>query len=213
MAALVTVNEIRNYLNISSTEKRTTTDNLSSLANYASAVIETYCGRTFAAANVTELHDGGKSSIFVDRIPINSVNVLFEYDGYHYAELIGPEANGELSNLNANANAVIGYMWESDTGQIRRDVGLDSGFPDLTINDRAIFNDYKKGVKIDYNGGYTTIPDDLKMVTLDYIKLIYKQEQDASSFSFQGENKERQPLSANFPPHIRRVLDLYRILD
>lgn len=211
MTALVTIQEIRDYLQINSDEGPTTDANLGSLANYASSVVEDYCSRTFAAANVTEIHDGGHSSVFVDRIPLNSINVVFEYDGTNYVELIGPLSDGELPNVSANANAVIAYVWDTDTGQITRDTGLGSGNQELSITFPQAFANYKKGVKVDYNGGYTTIPNDLKLATLDYIKILYKQEQGISSFTFQGESKEVPNFSANFPPHIRRILELYRI--
>ena len=56
------------------------------------------------------------------------------------------------------------------------------------------------------------MPFDLKMATLDYIKILHKQDQDRSGFSFEGERADKYKLSADFPPHIRRVLELYRIV-
>ena len=56
------------------------------------------------------------------------------------------------------------------------------------------------------------MPFDLKMATLDYIKILHKQDQDRAGCSFEGERADKYKLSADFPPHIRRVLELYRIV-
>jgi hypothetical protein len=74
---------------------------------------------------------------------------------------------------------------------------------------------YPNGIKVEYRGGYESgsVPYDLQLATLDYIKLIYKQDQDKKGFSFEGERGDRYNLSGNLPPHIRRILDLYRVID
>lgn len=214
MVSLVTVSEIRNYLQIVSDDKATSNANLQFLANYASSVIQSYCGRELTAAYVVEYKDGGKAQLFVDRIPINSINSVMEYSGSQYVELRSiATVDGELPNLVANANAVSDFTWDKDTGKISKDVALNSGNPHLSLLGVPTFANYAKGVRIEYNGGYTTIPDDLKLATLDYVKMLYKKEQAGQVFALQGESKQSFPLSQNnFPPHIRRILDLYRIL-
>lgn len=209
MAALVSVSEVKNYLSISSNTEATNDANIAVLANYASKAIETYCSRTFAASNLTEIHDGGRSSIFLDNPPINYITAFSEYDGTQYVPLVGSTASEELANTNANANAVPAYVWNSDTGEVSRS---SEGSSDLEVTGQQVFRNYKRGIKVTYNGGYTSIPDDIKLAALDYIKIIYKQDQASSSFSLSGETKEHRPLSANFPPHIRRILELYRII-
>lgn len=214
MAALVTVQEIKNYLQIDSNVDSTSAANLSTIANYASKAIESFCGREFSSASVVEIHNGGRSSVFVNRIPINNVAEVAEYDGKQYVPLTASVLDtGELPNVEANASATPGFIFDPETGKISRDTGFDSGFPNLGIVTPFIFRNIMNGVKVTYNGGFDTIPDDLKLATLDYIKIIYKQEQGALTFSLEGESKEVPRLSANFPPHIRRILDLYRILN
>jgi len=212
MAALVTLGEIKDYLDIINNDK----DNqLKSLANYASTAIESYCGREFSAVDIIdELHDGGCSAIFVKRIPINSINTVQEYDGIQYVPLIGPDLQtGELPNVASNANAVIAYVWSEDSGQVSRHVKEGSGNPPLDLQAPTVFKNYARGMKVSYNGGYTTIPNDLKMATLDFIKMTWKKEQASQSFSLQGESKRNFSLAPNsFPPHIKRILDFYRIL-
>ncbi len=212
MAALITLGDIKDFLTIPDNNE----DNrLRSLANYVSAAIESYCGREFASAVVTnEIHDGGRTSVFAARIPVNNVASVEEYDGIQYVPLIGPNAEtGLRPNVGANADAVINYLWYPDTGEISRHVIEGSGNPPLDIQTPARFKNFARGVKITYNGGYDTIPDDLKMAALDFVKLVWKNEQATSSFSLQGESKRNFSLSSNsFPPHIKRILDLYRLV-
>ena len=51
------------------------------------------------------------------------------------------------------------------------------------------------------------------MAVLDTVKLIYKQDQEKKGFSLEGERGDKYPLAASFPPHIKRILDLYRIIE
>ncbi len=212
MTALVTLQEIKDFLTIIDNDKD---GQLKNLANYVSAAIESYCGREFASSNVVnEIHDGGKTSVFAARIPVNNVTSVAEYDGLQYVPLTGPDTStGLRPNLASNANAVINYLWYPDTGEISRYVIEGSGNPPLDIQTPTTFRNYARGVKLTYNGGYDTIPNDLKMATLDFVKLVWKQEQATSSFSLQGESKRNFSLSPNgFPPHIKRILDLYRFV-
>lgn len=209
--ALITLTQLKTFLVISSTEKDT---ELLSYIDYATAAIESYCGRIFASASVTEIHDGGTTSIFVDRLPINNVSSVAQYDGTQYVLLTGSNlTNGELANTNvgANANAVASFVWNAATGEISRDVNIGSGFRSLDFRQPITFANYANGVKITYNGGYDTVPSDITLATANYVKMLYKQDQATASFSLGGESKQQFALSGNFPPHIRRILDLYRI--
>ena len=122
-------------------------------------------------------------------------------------------------------NALNEYNFARDTGEITRDTGaigvagtyptIRNQYPALTLSGPSAFLPFPSGVKVEYRAGYESneVPYDLQMATLDTIKLIYKQDQEKSGFSFEGERGEKFPLAGNFPPHIRRILDLYRIID
>ena len=111
-----------------------------------------------------------------------------------------------------------------DMGEATRDVGHVGSkvfIQQLEINictnyvRTSCFCPFPSGVKVEYRGGYESgdVPYDLQMATLDVIKLIYKQDQEKRGFSFEGERGDKYPLAGNFPPHIRRILDLYRIIE
>ena len=116
------------------------------------------------------------------------------------------------------------FTFARDSGKITRNVGhvgitgnyptVKNSYPALTLGGPPKFNPYANALNIKYRAGYEDgdVPFDLKMATLDYIKILHKQDQDRAGFSFEGERADKYKLSADFPPHIRRVLELYRIV-
>lgn len=122
-------------------------------------------------------------------------------------------------------NAVNEYNFSRDMGEVTRDVGavgvrgsfptVRNNYPAMTLAGSPSFAPFPSGVKVEYRAGYESsdIPQDLQLATLDMVKLLYKQDQEKRGFSFEGERGESYPLAGNFPPHIRRILDLYRIIS
>jgi len=104
------------------------------------------------------------------------------------------------------------YIWNSETGGIRRYIDGVEGISDISVLPELMFRNYPRGIKVTYDAGFTSIPRDIKVATLDYIKILHKQTQENAGFSLQGESGKQHNLSANFPPHIRRVLEMYRIV-
>lgn len=123
-------------------------------------------------------------------------------------------SNGSVTISDTHASQED-FVFTKDTGEISRNVGSGAGYQRLSIQGPKTFENFPRAVKVNYRAGYEIgrVPSDLQLATLDYIKLIYKQEQDRSGFNFQGESVDKPKLSANFPPHIKRVLDLYRLID
>jgi hypothetical protein len=121
-------------------------------------------------------------------------------------------------------NATNEYNFSRDMGEVTRDTGavgvrgtyptVRNSYPALTLSGPPGFAPFPSGIKVDYRAGYESgeIPQDIQLATLDMIKLIYKQDQEKKGFSFEGERGDNYPLAGNFPPHIRRILDLYRIV-
>ena len=107
------------------------------------------------------------------------------------------------------------FIFKKDTGEISRNVGSGAGYQKLSLHGPSTFQNFPQAIKVNYRAGYESgeIPFDLKLATLDYIKLLHKEEQDRAGFSLAGESVNRPALTANFPPHIKRVLDLYRIIE
>lgn len=103
------------------------------------------------------------------------------------------------------------YTWYPETGEVTKYVGENAGKETLSILGVMKFINYPRGVKVTYNGGYTTVPADIKLATLDYIKELHKG-LESRAVSLQGESLTAFDFTGGFAPHIRRVLDLYRII-
>ena len=122
-------------------------------------------------------------------------------------------------------NAHSQYTFNKDMGEITKDTGnlstrgtypvVRSSYPAMTLSGPPVFAPFPAAVRVEYRGGYEAadVPSDIKMAVLDTIKLIYKQDQEKKGFSLEGERGEKYPLAASFPPHIKRILDLYRIIE
>ena len=106
------------------------------------------------------------------------------------------------------------FLFYPETGEITKNIGDGTGDFGLTIVGASKFRNYPRGVRVAYKSGYESgnIPNDLLMATMDYVKMLHKDRQESQSFTFQGENVQDRQLSSNFPPHIRRILDLYRVI-
>ena len=139
--------------------------------------------------------------------------------------LIHFDQDNDATEANDVHNKVNEYNFSRDMGEITRDTGavgvrgtfptVRNNYPALTLAGPPGFAPFPSGVKVEYRAGYESgdIPQDIQLATLDMIKLIFKQDQEKKGFSFEGERGDNYPLAGNSPPHIRRVLDLYRIIE
>jgi len=106
------------------------------------------------------------------------------------------------------------YSFYSVTGEISFNTGDGGGTPKLGFFRPLQFYNYPNGVRVYYNGGYSSIPADLKLALLEMIKVIYKGKSGTESMRFQGESSNSYKLSIDdFPPQVRRVLNLYRLVE
>ena len=133
----------------------------------------------------------------------------------------GSNSDVEFNDISTTPNQ---FTFSRETGKISRVTGsmgiqgnypvVKNSFPSLSLGGVRKFNPYANALKIKYRAGYEdgNVPYDLQLATMDYIKIIHKQDQGNKSFSLEGERKTKEPLSGDFPPHIRRVLDLYRLV-
>jgi hypothetical protein len=106
------------------------------------------------------------------------------------------------------------YTYYPVTGEISFNTGPGGGTPKLGFFRPLQFFNYPNGVRVYYNGGFTSIPQDLKLAVLEMIKVIYKGKSGTESMRFQGETSNSYKLSIDdFPPQVRRVLNLYRLVE
>lgn len=104
------------------------------------------------------------------------------------------------------------FMWYADTGEINFDASRGGGTPRLGFFNPRQFQNFANGVKVNYTGGFVSVPADLKLAALEMIKILYKGRSGVSSARLQGDDSTSHELSLDgFPPQIRRVLNLYRL--
>ena len=106
------------------------------------------------------------------------------------------------------------YTFYKVTGEISFNTGVGGGTESLSFFRPLQFQNYPNGVRVSYNGGYSSIPSDLKLAALEMIKVIYKGRSGSETVRFQGDSSTSHKLSVDeFPPQVRRVLNLYRLVQ
>ena len=72
-------------------------------------------------------------------------------------------------------------------------------------------------IKVTYRAGYTECPQDLKLAVYDlityYLKEEYKGRRSMAGATLQNDTSSSIRNDIGFPDHIKRVLDLYKIID
>ena len=161
-----------------------------------SQLIKTYCGNSFVdyySSNKTETFNINWDThlIQLTESPVNTIVSVQERANYS-------------SSYTTLTNGAYEYSLDLDTDSILRTVS--SGYQNWPTGVDA--------VKVVYTAGYSTIPGDLKLVTLDliryYLKDEYKLRQSIAGASLQNPGSSGQTDNVGFPDHIKRVLDLYK---
>ena len=175
----------------------------------------------FARQNVTSNYQYFNG--FIDETRISHVarnTAAFTAPAYQYSTddntvlLVHFDGEDSISTFQDDHATGEDFLYYPETGEITKNIGDGTGDFGLTIIGASTFKNYPRGVRVSYKSGYDSgsVPNDLLMATMDYAKMLHKERQESQGFAFQGENVQNMPLSANFPPHIRRILDLYRVI-
>jgi len=151
-------------------------------------------------------------SLSEPRFTANFTPQSYSYSPDNYSVLL-LHFNGakNATSTSDSSKAREQYAWYPETGEFTKNVGEDTGRETLSILGVKKYFNYARGLKITYNGGYDTVPSDLKLATLDYVKELHKGIE-SRGVSLQGESMTAFEFTGGFAPHIRRVLDLYRIV-
>lgn len=156
-----------------------------------SQLVKTYCGRTFKDYYSTNKEERfsftwGQPSVFLTEIPIVTV----------------------ISVLELKEGSQIEY----DTLTVGTDFIVDTTYDAIYRVEEGSLKNWNLGidaVKVTYRGGYANLPDDLELACFDlltyYLKEQYLPERTQQSFTLRFNTDK-----ADFPPHIKRILDLYR---
>ena len=157
---------------------------LSLLVTLVSGLVETYCNRTFSIDQYVEIVGYSDGVLFSRNMPLKTI-VLVEYLDAGKTWTTVEDTEYEL--------------WEHEGA-----IELFSSF--------VTFPHTSRPYRITTTAGYTTIPADLKLAALDLITYYHKREAIPLKSSGNVTVNTVDVEGSNFPPHIKRILDLYRLI-
>jgi len=197
MADLITVNE---YKDAEGLRGEKDDDRLAIIVPQVSDLVKKYCGVSFLdyySTNKVEtftIEDNYTSTIIVSESPLVSVNKVEERGSYsdNYQELLTTKYE---YYIDAEADALI------------------------RTNETGNQIPWKKGVgavRITYKAGYASTPKDLQLALFDlvnyYMKDEHKERRTLGGAVQQNQGTAGIRNSTDFPDHIKRVLDLYKVV-
>lgn len=175
-------------------------DRLSVIVPQVSDLVKKYCGTSFVdyfSTNKVEtfnIDDLFTQVIILSESPVTAVDKVEERTAYS-------EAYSELTTSNYE------YYFDSAADGVVR----------TTKNGEK--RSWAKGmgaVRITYNAGYASTPRDLQLAIHDlityYMKDEHKMRQSLGGASLQNQGTSGNRNSTDFPDHIKRVLDLHRVV-
>lgn len=184
MTALVTLDDYKTYKKITKTESD---EQIQTIISSCSTIVKTYCGHAFIDYHSTPKVEyiniePGTHAILMNEWPIVAVSTIETRN-----------SDGTYTVLDASEYFV--------------DKGIDTIF---------MYSGYWPegygAVKITYTAGYSTTPEDVRIATLDlvshYFKEEYKERKSIGSASI--DNTVTSGTSQKWPPHVIRILDMYR---
>jgi len=194
---LVTTNDYKRYKKI---EHNKDDNQLGALVPAISQLVKTYTGNAvidYAITNKVEtfdIYDSLTSELFLTESPLTSVSVIQERDSLA----------DSYTTLVENTD----YYVDKEHDRIYRVDGASS----IKYFPRGFAS-----VKVTYRAGYESCPEDLKLAVYDlityYLKEEYKGRRSMAGATLQNEPSSSIRNDIGFPDHIKRVLDMYKIID
>lgn len=180
---LITLAEYKDYASINSTDYDT---KIVSIVTKVSELVKSYCNRLFIDG-----YDPTQGSF----LPIIEYT---DKDGHYYPNEFPVQE-------------LISVEYSTDNGITYTDL------TDCVFNrvKEAIYipDEGREGInafKVTYTGGYAQTPDDLKLACLDLVEYYYKGEYTPRKTT--NNNVLEYVTTSDLPSHIKRVLDLYRVI-
>lgn len=197
MADLITVQEYKDAEGLRGEKED---DRLNIIVPAVSDLVKKYCGTSFLDYFTTDkvetftIQDGYTHAIVVSESPLVTVDLVEERRTY-------AETYQTLTTANYE------YYVDTAADTIYR------------TTRQGEFSYWPKGVgsvRITYNAGYDATPEDLKLALYDlityYLKDEHKERQTLGGAQLQNQSTAGLRNITDFPDHIKRVLDLYRVV-
>lgn len=182
---LVTLTEYKTYQGITNpTDDAVNT----SLITKASALVKTYCRRTFVdwvSTNKVEVYNGGTDAIYLQELPL--------------VQLVSVENSTDYGQTYTALTQYTDWVWSSQDNRL------------IPLNTGGIWPYLENGYKITYKAGYQVVPDDLKLGVMDLVTYYRRNDSAIHSAKSPGSNSVQIEYisTTSLPAHIKRVLDLY----
>ena len=197
MADLITVQEYKNAEGLGSQKDD---QRLDIIVPQVSDLAKKYCGTSFIdyySSDKTEtfsVNDNFTSTIIVSESPLVSVTSVKERSTY--------DASYETL-------ATSDYEYYVDTA-------ADAIVRTTKSGGKKAFPQGMGSVQIAYRAGYSAAPSDLKLALFDlvtyYLKDEHKERRTIAGATLQNQGTSGVRDNTDFPDHIKRVLDLYRVI-
>ena len=197
MADLITVQEYKNAEGIAGQKDDTRLD---IIVPQVSDLAKKYCGTSFVdyySSDKTEtfsVYDNFTSTMIVSESPLISVTSVKERSTY--------DASYETL-------ATSDYEYYVDTA-------ADAIVRTTKSGGKKAFPQGMGSVQIAYRAGYSAAPSDLKLALFDlvtyYLKDEHKERRTIAGATLQNQGTSGVRDNTDFPDHIKRVLDLYRVI-
>ena len=197
MADLITVQEYKNAEGLASQKDD---QRLDIIVPQVSDLAKKYCGTSFVdyySSDKTEtfsVNDNFTSTIIVSESPLISVTTLKERTSY----------GGAYDTL-----ATSDYEYYVD-------LAADAIVRTTKSGTKRSFPQGMGSVQIAYRAGYSAAPKDLKLALFDlvtyYLKDEHKERRTIAGATLQNQGTSGMRDNTDFPDHIKRVLDLYRVI-
>ena len=194
---LITTQEYKTYKKI---EHNKDDSQLNALIPAVSALVKTYTANAIVdyaiedKVEIFDISDNYTSEIFLTESPLLSIALLQE------RESIADDYTTLVENTD--------FYVDKEHDRLYR------------IDGETSTKYFAKGfasVKATYRAGYTECPQDLKLAVYDlityYLKEDYKGRRSMAGATLQNDTSSSIRNDIGFPDHIKRVLDLYKIID
>ncbi len=181
--ALCTKDDVKKFMGITNVSPNDDTL-IDNMIDRTTDLFETYCKRKFFAAAYTEYHSPASSDkrIFPKNFPVNTITSIHDDPDRTY---------GSDSLITASEYGVM-----DDDATVE---WIDGNFAGGT-----------NSVKIIYNGGYTTIPEDLTQGCIEEVARRFRRRKDVDVSQKTMPDGSAQILAGDFLPSTKTVLNLYK---
>lgn len=180
--ALVSLEEVKQFYFPDMEKSKGQDDDLfEELINRITDQFQMYCGRTsFHDNDYTEFYDSAGAYLFVNHTPINSITNIWDDSD---------------------------WLWGADSTATSTDYRI--------VNDRYVtfkyeFQEGNQNLRITYNGGYTTIPGDLKFACIREVVRAFKHRQDFDVISESLDNGSNTLVDPGLMLSTTQILDKYK---